>query len=70
MPIREYQCQAGHRFETIRKHSDPHLTACPKCGGELSQLMSAPAVHFKGTGFYATDYARPQAGKVETPCKS
>ncbi len=62
MPLYEYQCsQCGHRFERIRKFSDPPLTKCPECGGKLEQLLSAPAVQFKGSGWYVTDYARKGA---------
>jgi len=59
MPLYEYECDAcGHRFEQIRKFSDPPLEACPKCGGRVRKLVSSPAFQFKGSGFYATDYAR------------
>ena len=60
MPIYEYQCRkCKHRFEKIRKFSDKPLKKCPECGGGgLEQLLSAPAVQFKGTGWYVTDYAR------------
>ncbi len=62
MPLYEYQCsKCGHRFERIRKFSDPPLTKCPQCGGKLEQLLSAPAVQFKGSGWYVTDYARKGA---------
>jgi putative FmdB family regulatory protein len=44
--------------ERIQKFSDPPLTICPHCGGELEQLLSAPAVQFKGSGWYVTDYAK------------
>jgi len=55
----EYECEAcGHRFEQIRKFSDPSLTECPKCGGLLRKLVSSPAIQFKGSGWYITDYAR------------
>jgi putative FmdB family regulatory protein len=47
--------------ERIQKFSDPPLTICPHCGGELEQLISAPAVQFKGAGWYVTDYARKSA---------
>lgn len=58
MPLREYECAAcGHRFERIEKFSDPHVKVCPQCGGEVHKLMSAPAVQFKGSGWYVTDYA-------------
>lgn len=59
MPLYEYQCKKCHSLtERIQKFSDPPLTTCPHCGGELEQLISAPAVQFKGTGWYVTDYAR------------
>jgi putative FmdB family regulatory protein len=59
MPLREYQCDAcGHRFEVIQKMSDPPLEVCPKCGGVIHKLQAAPAFHLKGTGWYATDYAK------------
>lgn len=58
MPLYEYQCkQCSHLFERIQKFSDPPLTVCPKCGGEIEQLISPPAIHFKGAGWYVTDYA-------------
>ena len=59
MPLYEYQCKKCHSLtERIQKFSDPPLTVCPHCGGELEQLISAPAVQFKGSGWYVTDYAR------------
>ncbi|MDA8016692.1 MAG: zinc ribbon domain-containing protein [Thermoanaerobaculia bacterium] len=58
MPIYEYQCRAcGRRSEEFQKMSDPPLTVCSECGGELRKLISAPAVQFKGSGWYVTDYA-------------
>lgn len=55
----EYQCKKCHSLtERIQKFSDPPLTVCPHCGGELEQLLSAPAVQFKGSGWYVTDYSR------------
>ena len=64
MPLYEYQCRkCKHRFERIQLFSDPILKTCPKCGGTVDQLLSAPAVHFKGSGFYATDYPRKDSGK-------
>ena len=63
MPIYEYQCtQCGHRFEQIQKFSDPLVENCPQCGGKVEQLLSAPAVQFKGSGWYVTDYARKGSG--------
>jgi putative FmdB family regulatory protein len=59
MPLYEYECeQCGHRFELIRKFSDPPLDACPKCGGPVRKLFSSPAIQFKGSGWYITDYAK------------
>ncbi|MFO7692328.1 MAG: zinc ribbon domain-containing protein [Vicinamibacterales bacterium] len=60
MPLYEYECsRCGHRFELIRRFSDPPADTCPACGqGPLNKLLSAPAVHFKGTGWYVTDYAK------------
>ena len=59
MPLYEYQCKKCHSLtERIQKFSDLPLTVCPHCGGELEQVLSAPAVQFKGSGWYVTDYAR------------
>jgi len=59
MPIYEYQCKkCHHRFERIQKFSDPHVKKCPDCGGPVEQVVSAPAVQFKGSGWYVTDYAK------------
>lgn len=60
MPLYEYQCEAcGHRFEKIQKFSDPLVENCPKCGqNEVHKLVSSPAIQFKGTGWYITDYAK------------
>ncbi len=59
MPIYEYECEkCGNRFEMIRKFSDPPLETCPKCGGPVHKMQSAPAFQFKGTGWYVTDYAK------------
>lgn len=59
MPLYEYECkQCGHRFEKIQKFSDEPEKICPKCGGEVERLLSAPAVQFKGQGWYVTDYAK------------
>ena len=59
MPLYEYECKkCHHRFEKIQKFSDPHVKKCPKCGGPIEQVISAPAVQFKGSGWYVTDYAK------------
>jgi putative FmdB family regulatory protein len=58
MPLYEYKCEAcGNRFEKIQKFSDPLVDACPKCGGKVEKLLSSPAIQFKGSGWYITDYA-------------
>ena len=59
MPLYEYQCKkCKHRFEKIQKFSDREVKKCPECGGPVERLLSAPAVQFKGSGWYVTDYAR------------
>ena len=63
VPLYEYQCKkCHHRFERIQKISDrdPH---CPECGGKVERLLHAPAVQFKGSGWYVTDYARKASSK-------
>ena len=67
MPLYEYECEACQkRFERIQKFSDPHVDVCPNCGkGPVRKLLSSPAIQFKGSGFYITDYAKkstPEAG--------
>lgn len=58
MPIYEYQCsKCSERHEIIQRISDPPLEHCPKCGGDMKKLFSSPAIQFKGSGFYKTDYA-------------
>jgi putative FmdB family regulatory protein len=65
MPLYEYQCDAcGHRFEVIQKYSDSPIETCEKCGGAVRKLFSSPAIQFKGSGWYITDYAR--AGKSDS----
>lgn len=62
MPLYEYECQScGRRTELLQRFADAPLANCPECGGTVRKLPSAPAVQFKGTGWYVTDYAR--AGK-------
>ena len=58
MPIYEYQCsQCKERHEVIQRFSDAPMTHCPSCGGDMKKLPSSPAIQFKGSGFYKTDYA-------------
>ena len=67
MPLYEYQCDAcGHRFELIQKFSDPAVEECPSCGKrEVRKLLSSPAIQFKGSGWYITDYARKGGGDTK-----
>lgn len=59
MPLYEYQCDScGHRFEVIQKFSDAPIDTCPKCGKAVHKLISSPAIQFKGSGWYITDYAK------------
>ena len=69
MPLYEYQCDAcGHRFEVIQKYLGRAARRCPKCGGAVQKLLSSPAIQFKGTGFYITDYgARRQERQRRRP---
>src|SRR5215475_6868156 len=62
MPLYEYECDNGHRFEKIVKFSDPPLDKCPTCGAPVHKLMSSPAIQFKGSGWYITDYAKKDQG--------
>ena len=68
MPLYEYECDScGNRFEKIQKFSDPLVDICPKCGKSVHKLASSPAIQFKGSGFYITDYAKKEstpAGKT------
>jgi putative FmdB family regulatory protein len=64
MPLYEYKCIACHKHtEKIQKFSDPEITICPHCGGNLERVLSAPAVSFKGGGWYADGYgnAKPKS---------
>jgi len=63
MPLYDYQCQScGQVFEVMQKFSDEPLKLHESCGGTLDRLISAPALQFKGSGFYITDYARSGGG--------
>ncbi|MGC1372682.1 MAG: zinc ribbon domain-containing protein [Candidatus Sulfotelmatobacter sp.] len=63
MPLYEYKCEkCGHQFEKIQKFSDRMVKKCPECGGRVEQMISAPAVQFKGSGWYVTDYANKSGG--------
>jgi len=64
VPLYEYQCvKCGKRTEKIENVSGPHLKKCPHCGGKVERLLTAPAIQFKGSGWYVTDYAGKSAAK-------
>jgi putative FmdB family regulatory protein len=64
MPIYEYRCRNGHTFEVFQSMSDDPVTACEECGAPVERVFHPVAVHFKGSGFYTTDYARKGAAKA------
>jgi putative FmdB family regulatory protein len=67
VPLYEYECTKCHkRTEKIERVSGPHLKKCPHCGGKVEAVLSAPAIQFKGAGWYVTDYA----GKKSTESES
>jgi putative FmdB family regulatory protein len=62
MPIYEYKCEKGHVFDVIQRMSDEPLTECQECGAPAVRVLHPVAVHFKGSGFYNTDYGRKKGG--------
>ncbi len=58
MPTYEYRCAAGHETEVFAKMTDPPLKKCPECGKKVERVLFAPPIHFKGSGFYSTDYGK------------
>jgi putative FmdB family regulatory protein len=72
MPLYEYKCKkCGHRFELIQSFSAPDAKECPVCQGEVERLISTPArAHFKGSGFYSTDYGAKPPASGTTPAPS
>ena len=62
MPIYEYKCDNGHVFDVMQKMSEESLTECVECGAPAHRVLTAPAVHFKGSGFYNTDYGKRKGG--------
>jgi putative FmdB family regulatory protein len=65
MPIYEYRCRNGHQFEVFQAMSDDPIATCQECGAPVERVFRPVAVHFKGSGFYTTDYARKAAAKAE-----
>jgi putative FmdB family regulatory protein len=64
MPLYEYECEkCGERVEIIQKTSGAPIPPCPTCSGEMRKLISSPAIQFKGSGFYKTDYASSSSTK-------
>jgi putative FmdB family regulatory protein len=71
MPIYEYKCENGHLFEVFQSMSDDPVTKCEECGAPVERVFHPIAVHFKGSGFYTTDYAKKgSAGKSDGKEKS
>jgi len=62
VPIYEYKCENGHVFDVIQKMVDDPLTECQECGAPAVRVLHSPAVHFKGSGFYNTDYGKKKKG--------
>lgn len=71
MPLYEYKCdECGEVFEVVQKVSDPPLKICIKCGGQVSKMLSSPAIQFKGSGWYVTDYVRAEKKEQSKDQKS
>jgi len=66
MPIYEYRCERGHTFEVIQRMTDDPLTSCSTCEAPVQRVFHPVAVHFKGSGFYNTDYGKGKAGAATT----
>jgi putative FmdB family regulatory protein len=71
MPLYEYECEScGNRFEVIQRVNDSPLLACIRCEGSVERLLSSPAIQFKGSGWYVTDYARKSSSSGEEKPKT
>ena len=70
MPIYDYLCPDGHRFEVVQRFSDEPIAVCEVCGKPVQRVLHAPAVHYKGKGFYATDYGRKGANGAKPDSSS
>jgi putative FmdB family regulatory protein len=65
MPIYEYLCERGHRFDVLQKMSDDPVAICEVCGDPVQRVLHPVAIHFKGSGFYTTDYGRGKGAKAD-----
>ncbi len=71
MPLYEYKCEScGATFEVIQRFADPPIEVCRTCGGPVKKVLSAPAIQFKGTGWYVTDYAKKSSVDAGKPASS
>jgi putative FmdB family regulatory protein len=66
VPIYEYKCENGHVFDVMQKMADEPLTECVECGAPAVRVLHSPAVHFKGSGFYNTDYGKKKKGAASS----
>lgn len=69
MPIYEYRCEKGHSFDVMQSMSDDPIASCEVCGAPVQKVLHAPAVHFKGSGFYTTDYGKKKAAAGSADAK-
>lgn len=65
MPIYEYRCEQGHEFEVMQAMTDDPVTVCETCGAAVQRVFTPVAVHFKGSGFYNTDYGKQRRGRAK-----
>jgi putative FmdB family regulatory protein len=70
MPIYEYRCERGHTFEALQRMTDEPLTTCETCEAPAARVLHAPAVHFKGSGFYNTDYGTKKRARERSARES
>ena len=66
MPLYEYRCENGHTFEAMQRMSDDPVAECEVCGAPVQRVFHPVAVHFKGSGFYTTDYGRKKSGAASS----
>ena len=63
MPLYDYRCDKGHQTEVLARADEPAPAACETCGGPLERQLHAPAIRYRGPGFYSTDYGRPAGAR-------